>query len=989
MIGRTFSHYKVLEKIGEGGMGEVYLAEDTKLKRQVALKFLPEDLTREEERKQRFLQEARMAASIEHPHIAAIHDIDEIDGRTFMAMEHVKGESVRGAIRKKKLGPRKAIELGIQVADGLAVAHQNGVVHRDLKPENILISEQGYAKIIDFGLAKLIEPLLPGAAEPDQVKTRDGLVLGTVSYMSPEQARGKAIDGRSDIFSFALVFYEMLAGENPFKKESGVETLNSILKDPTPSLKIEAVDKPAGIDRVLRKALAKDPDSRYQDIKDMSLDLRQVREGMGTYTGTMTTFVADARSPVSWIAIAVMVLMGVGLGWFLFREPPAPGLSESGRPAVAVLYFESHGGEDDEEIRWLSRGLPNMLLTDLAQTPGLDVVSSQRIHEILKDVGQENVDAIDKSLVADIAQRAGAGAVVVGSIFKLGEEIRIDVQIEDVGSGRVLAAESVRGKDVFPLVDQLSDRIRTSLELGDEPADRPIADVTTGSIEAMELYTEGSVARNNVRLVDARRLLEEAVTIDPSFAMAYFDLSEATRRLGQTGLSSSYLEKALAHVDRLTDRKIYLVQAIYAWRIEGEPDKAIQLLETLVSLYPDEEEAYDPLADLYRDTGQFEKGLDAAERGVMALPNAGPLRNNYGYQLIWAGRYMDAIREFQKYAELSPNEPNPHDSLAEGYLLAGQPERAVEEYARTLELDPSFYASHQGRAWAFGMLGRFDDAFAEGAKVRSIMARENAPPTEILFLNTLTLSRVGRYRDAEETLQESLVLTRSQDDVANQGNLELLSAALALERENYTEARESTKRAQRIIAQYTGEARGHLTLVAHLLDGAAEARSGNIEAAQVHLDAQEKLYNSESAWENWFYHALAGEIALAQDDAAAAETAFSAGEPEGKIWFSMGEFIRSAINSSLPFRDGPARARKAQGDLAGAIQLYSQLNQSGLDSRWTSLMEPRYVLEMARLLDETGDKDGARAEYERFLELWKDADPDLPELKEARAYVGT
>jgi tetratricopeptide (TPR) repeat protein/predicted Ser/Thr protein kinase len=986
MIGRTFSHYKVLEKIGEGGMGEVYLAEDTKLKRQVALKFLPEDLTREEERKQRFIQEAHMAAAIEHPHIAAIHDIDEIDGRVFMAMEHVKGESVREAIRKKKLSPRKAIELAIQVADGLSVAHQKGVVHRDLKPENILISEQGYAKIIDFGLAKLIEPLLPGESEGDQVKTRDGLVLGTVSYMSPEQARGKPIDGRSDVFSFALVFYEMLAGSNPFKRESGVETLNSILKDATPTVRIEEAEAPRGIDRILRKALAKDPDSRYQSIKDMSLDLRQVREVMGTYTGTMTAYVGDARSPVLWVAIAGMVLLGLALGWFLFRQPPAPGLSESGRPAVAVLYFESHGGGDDEEIRWLSRGLPNMLLTDLAQTPGLDVVSSQRIHEILQDVGQADVETIDKSLVADIARRAGAGAVVVGSIFKLGEEIRIDVQVEDVGTGRVLSAESVRGKDVFPLVDQLSDRIRTSLDIADQPSDRPIADVTTDSLEAFHLYSEGLVARTNVRWVDARRSFEQAVEIDPWFAMAYFELSIVTRRLGQSGDANRALEKALQHLDRLPDRQVLLVQAVHAWEVRGDADEAVRMLEALVSLYPDEEEAHNHLADLYRDLGRFDKALTAAEQGVKALPNSGLLRNTLGYQLIWTGRYMDAIREFQQYAELNPNEANPHDSLAEAYLISGQPDRALEEYAKTLELDPSFYHSHQGRAWAFGMSGQFDEALVEQAKVRDAMLREDAPPTDVLFVNALTLSRVGRYAEAKNNVREGLELTQRLDDLENRANFELLSAALAIERGDFAGARERIRSAQRIIAEYKGDPR-FLTLVAHLVGGAAEARSGNLEEARIHLDSQAELYSSESVWENWFYHALAGEIALAEGDLDAAELAYQAGEPEKKMWFSMGRATRSAITNSLPFRDGSARVKRAQGDLAGAIQIYSQLNQSGLDSKWTSMMEPRYLLEMARLLDETGDREGARAEYKRFLELWKDADEGLLELEEARAYL--
>ena len=987
MIGTTVSHYRILEKIGEGGMGEVFLAEDTKLKRQVALKFLPEDLTREEERKQRFIQEARTAAAIAHPHIATVHEIDEIDGRTFIAMEHVKGESVRDAIKKKKLNARRAIELGIQVAEGLSVAHQKGIVHRDLKPENILISEQGYAKIIDFGLAKLIEPLLPGEGDDDQVKTSDGLVRGTVSYMSPEQARGKAIDGRSDIFAFGLVLHEMLGGSNPFKRESGVETLNAILKDATPSVKMEDGEKPPGIDRILRKALAKDPDSRYQNIKDLALDLQQVRDGMaGSTTGAIMAMVGGAKSPLFWAAVGGIVLVGVGLGWFLFRDTTPPGLSESGRPAVAVLNFESHGGGDDEEIQWLSRGLPNMLLTDLAQTPGLDVVSSQRVHEILKDIGQENVESIDKSLVADIARRAGAGAVVVGSIFKLGDEIRIDVQVEDVATGRVLSAESVRGRDIFPLVDELTGRIRNSLDLGDEPADRPIAEVTTASLEAFQLYTGGAEASDNFRLVDARRLLEQAVEIDPSFAMAYFELAEATRTLGQASLSNEYLEKALEHLERLPDRQLLLLQAVYALRVEGDADRATGILETLVSLHPDEEQAHDQLTRTYRDQGKFEQALAAAERAVKALPRSGLLRNDYGYRLVTMGRYAEAIEQFQEYARLNPNEANPHDSLAEAYLISGEPEKALEEYARTLELDPSFFLSHQSRAWTFGMLGRFDEALTELNAVREFLARDNVPPVNVLFLDGLTLSRAGRYREAEAALQEGLKLAKEMDEVETQAHMELLSAMLAFERESYADTVETIQGVESILAG-TGDARSYLTLVAQLLAGASQTRSGQIEAASARLDSVEKLYDSRNAWENWCYHALEGEIALARDDLAAAESAFLAGEPEGKMFLNLGTIARSAFYNSLPLRDGLARVKKAQGDLTAAIDTYRSLNRPGPDAKWTAMMEPRYALEVARLLNETGDKEGARVEYERFLKLWKNADEDLPELQEARAFL--
>ncbi|MGH9461017.1 MAG: protein kinase domain-containing protein, partial [Vicinamibacteria bacterium] len=409
MLGSTVAHYKILEKIGAGGMGEVYLAEDTKLKRRVSLKFLPEELTRNDERKQRFIQEARAAAAIQHPHIAAVYDVDEADGRTFIAMEYVPGQSLRKAIESGKLDFRRSLELGFQIADGLAKAHEKGVVHRDVKPDNVLVSEDGYAKIIDFGLAKLLEPLVSAgdSAETEtKLKTRDGLVMGTVSYMSPEQARGETIDARSDIFSFGVLFYEMISGRSPFQKKSVAESLSAVLHETPPALS-SSTELPADVRRVLRKAMAKDLSERYQSMKDVAIDLKEIRDENLSSSRPAVPMEAPSKFPWPWVAVGAVALLGVVLGWALFgRGGSGPvGVGESGRPAVAVMYFESLSG--DEEIRWLSRGLPNMLITDLAQTPGLDVVSSERIQKILKQIGQDDLANIDKGVVEEVARRAG------------------------------------------------------------------------------------------------------------------------------------------------------------------------------------------------------------------------------------------------------------------------------------------------------------------------------------------------------------------------------------------------------------------------------------------------------------------------------------------------------------------------------------------------------------------------------------------------------
>jgi tetratricopeptide (TPR) repeat protein len=723
-------------------------------------------------------------------------------------------------------------------------------------------------------------------------------------------------------------------------------------------------------------------------MKDLAIDLRGVRDELtSSERPAIPERVALAKPSWAWVAamLAAVVLAAVSFYLLGKRDVPPPAIGLSGRPAIAVMYFEDHTGA--KEIRWLSTGLPSMLVTGLAQTPGLDVVSSQRIHEILKEVGEKNLESIDKSLVDEVARRAGAGAVVVGSIFKSGNEIRIDVQVEDVGSGRILSAESVRGEDVFPLVDELTGRIRSSLALGDRPPARSIVDVTTSSLEAYQLYSEGLDSYRNLRYVDARTRFEKAIEIDPSFAMAYFWLSRVFRALGETAISEDYLRKVLENLERLPDRHRLVVQAQHARHTEGDLDKALGLYERLVASYPDEEDGYFQMARIYSMyMNERAKALAVLERGVKALPRSPHLRNDLGYELLQAGRYPEAIREFEIYAELAPNEPNPHDSLAEAYLVTGQPEKALERYRRSLDEDPSFFASYIGRAWAYGMLGRYEDVFSETAKIKEILLRNDLSLTISHFMDAFVLSRLGRYREAQDHLDEGIDLARDRQDGTMECALELLAAWVAIERERYSEALARVEELGDLLPEMPVPSSAQIFV--HLLAGVAEARRGNLAAARQRLDAQKQLLTSpSSATDIWWHHALEAEIALSEGDWSAAETAFSAGEPELKMNFSISVIPLTVFTNNLPFHDGRARALKAKGDVARAIEIYGRLLTPDIGNKWTAMLEPRYVLELARLLDQNGDKEGARREYQRFLDLWKDADRDLAEVDEARAYL--
>ncbi|MFQ5696397.1 MAG: tetratricopeptide repeat protein, partial [Terriglobia bacterium] len=532
---------------------------------------------------------------------------------------------------------------------------------------------------------------------------------------------------------------------------------------------------------------------------------------------------------------------------------------------------------------------------------------------------------------------------------------------------------------------ELTENIQRDLNLAASADARGVAEVSSASLEAYRLYTSALEAHRNLRLADARDLYLEAVQADPSFASAYYQLAGVSFILRDSASAEKYRQKTDELKDHLPERLKLLFEA----REEEDRQKQAAILEELISRYPDEEEAYFFLARSYDGLGETGKALEAGKRGVEALPKSGSMRNNYGYALLARGRYVEALRELETYASLEPSEPNPHDSLAEAYLITGQPEKALKGYARSLEVDPTFWPSHHGRAWAYAMLGRYPEAWGEVKKAQDILVQANIPLTNSYALESMLLSRMGRYRAAEQTIQRAIRVTEETDNRFLRGVFEFFLMDFLIERGEYAAAISRVDRAEKVAEAIPDQQfpdpqlRWDFKLFLQGEAAIAEVRADRLAAAKARLESMKKLPASQQGKE--VVRMVEGEVALAEGDLAAAETIFTPLEPDLKADFSMNDPILSFGANRALNRDRLARVKKARGDLRGAIDGYRKLLTPDIGSKWVAPLEPLFVLELARLLAEAGDTEAAKAEYVRFLELWQEADSGLPALRAAKA----
>jgi tetratricopeptide (TPR) repeat protein len=950
MIDRTISHFRILEKLGAGGMGVVYKAVDTRLERSVALKFLPDGMSQDSQALERFRREALAASALNHPGICTIYDIGEQDNKPFIAMEFIDGETLRQHIGGKPLPIERILDLGIQISDAIDAAHSKGIIHRDIKPSNVFVTQRGQAKVLDFGLAKLVSKGVLGSAGDDTASKSTeenvsivGIISGTPAYMSPEHVRGDDLDPRADVFALGLLLYEMATGRAAFGGRTGGAIIEAILTRAPESVRSLNPQLPPQLEEIINKCIEKDRDRRYASAAAVRADLlalrRVIESGQTTVSVAVPAGVAAAvqgrDSGLGWRAVAIggaALVAVLAIGAWLYNTRRAHALTQA--DTVVLANFTNKTGDPvfDETLR-------QGLASQLQQSPFLSLVAEQRIQQELRLMGVPPESKLSPKMAGDLCQRLGSKVYIGGSISNIGNQYVVGVSAVNCQTGDFVAQEQVtaNGKETVlsalgtastKLREQLGESLKTIQKL-----DTPIEQASTPSLEALQAY---SLGRRNMAVkgdyTAAIPLLEHSIQLDPNFAMAYAILGTTYRNLGEKTLAAKNAGKSYELRSRVSEWEKFYIESHYHDFVTGDLEKASQVYELWAQIYPREGVAPTNLGIIFQTLGQHDK----------------------------------ALTNFRETTRISAPDGLSYSNLALGYVTL---KRLDEAHAAGEEAISKGFDSSALR------ISLYDLAFLKSdvpGMAEQVAWATGKPGKEsvMLGLESATAAYQGKLRTARD-------LSRQESSSAQRaGDKELASdceASAALWEALYGNAAEAKQHVADSLAKMNG--RDAQYIAALVLASIGDSTRGKNLA-----DDLEKHYPDDTVVRFNYLPTLRAQLALSvPGNGARAVEALAAASP-----YELGIPGSNTLRTNLypVYVRGEALLASHQGPLAAAEF------QKILDWPGVALNEPIGALAhlgLARSYAQAGDAAKARAAYNDFFAIWKDADPKVPVLLQAKS----